>query len=178
MTPKAAGIAFWTDERIALLKKLWRDGLTGSQIAKRLGYVTRSAVIGKANRLGLASRALPKVTAGGVARPSKTRTASRGGFASVRVSTQGKVFAAPPVMPLPPMPAILDVSQAKPWLERAFGECAFPVAGEGADVMSCCAPVRGEGARYCAGHHKIVYRPTPTIDEGAVLRRAAVRRAA
>src|SRR4029453_6321983 len=47
----------WTDERVELLKKLWADGLSASQIASRLGGVTRNAVIGKVHRLGLAGRA-------------------------------------------------------------------------------------------------------------------------
>ena len=35
----------WTDERVELLKKLWAEGLSASQIAGRLGGVTRNAVI-------------------------------------------------------------------------------------------------------------------------------------
>ena len=37
----------WTDDRVELLKKLWGDGKTASQIAEELGGVTRNAVIGK-----------------------------------------------------------------------------------------------------------------------------------
>ena len=37
----------WTDERVELLKKLWAEGLSASQIAAQLGSVTRNAVIGK-----------------------------------------------------------------------------------------------------------------------------------
>jgi GcrA cell cycle regulator len=47
----------WTDERVELLKKLWNDGLSASQIAGELGNVTRNAVIGKVHRLGLSGRA-------------------------------------------------------------------------------------------------------------------------
>ena len=46
----------WTDERVELLKKLWADGLSASQIANELGSVTRNAVIGKVHRLGLSGR--------------------------------------------------------------------------------------------------------------------------
>src|SRR3989440_2851224 len=49
----------WNDERVDLLKKLWSDGLSASQIAGRLGGVTRNAVIGKVHRLGLSGRATP-----------------------------------------------------------------------------------------------------------------------
>ena len=46
----------WTDERVELLKKMWAEGKSASQIAKELGSVTRNAVIGKVHRLGLSSR--------------------------------------------------------------------------------------------------------------------------
>jgi GcrA cell cycle regulator len=36
----------WTDERVELLKRLWSDGLSASQIAAELGGITRNAVIG------------------------------------------------------------------------------------------------------------------------------------
>ncbi|WP_420859801.1 GcrA family cell cycle regulator [Marivivens marinus] len=46
----------WTDERVELLKKMWGEGQSASQIAKELGGVTRNAVIGKVHRLGLSNR--------------------------------------------------------------------------------------------------------------------------
>jgi GcrA cell cycle regulator len=49
----------WTDDQVLTLQQLWAQGLTASQIAQRLGTVTRNAVIGKAHRLGLASRPSP-----------------------------------------------------------------------------------------------------------------------
>ncbi|MCM2561510.1 GcrA cell cycle regulator [Lutimaribacter sp. EGI FJ00015] len=56
----------WTDERVELLKKLWGEGQSASQIAKELGGVTRNAVIGKVHRLGLSNR-----SGGGAAAASK-----------------------------------------------------------------------------------------------------------
>jgi len=47
----------WTDERVDVLKKMWGEGQSASQIAKELGGVTRNAVIGKVHRLGLSNRA-------------------------------------------------------------------------------------------------------------------------
>ena len=46
----------WTDDRVELLKKMWGEGQSASQIAKELGGVTRNAVIGKVHRLGLSNR--------------------------------------------------------------------------------------------------------------------------
>jgi hypothetical protein len=49
----------WTDERVALLKRLWGEGKTAAEIAGELGGVTRNAVIGKAHRLKLSNRVSP-----------------------------------------------------------------------------------------------------------------------
>jgi GcrA cell cycle regulator len=49
----------WTEERIERLKKMWHDGATASEIAEKLGGVSRNAVIGKAHRLGLEARPSP-----------------------------------------------------------------------------------------------------------------------
>ena len=52
----------WTTERIALLKNRIDAGLSCGQIAREIG-VSRNAVIGKANRLGLSR--FKSATAGG-----------------------------------------------------------------------------------------------------------------
>lgn len=65
----------WTDERVEMLKKLWAEGLSASQIAAKLGGVTRNAVIGKVHRLKLSGRAkTPKSSA-----PRVRRTPNPGG---------------------------------------------------------------------------------------------------
>src|SRR5580700_9746081 len=64
---------------------MWREGLSASQVARQLGGVSRSAVIGKVHRLGIAGRDAPsrpmggrpatrvRATAGGARRPQATR---------------------------------------------------------------------------------------------------------
>ena len=46
----------WTEDRIAALTRLWAEGWSASQIAERMGSVTRNAVISKARRLRLPDR--------------------------------------------------------------------------------------------------------------------------
>lgn len=65
----------WTDERVELLKKMWTEGQSASQIAKELGSVTRNAVIGKVHRLGLSNRAGTPV-AGAATGPTPAPTAA------------------------------------------------------------------------------------------------------
>ncbi len=63
----------WTDERVELLKKLWLEGLSASQIAGVLGEgVTRNAVIGKVHRLKLSGRAKPASSAPRARSPQRT----------------------------------------------------------------------------------------------------------
>lgn len=59
----------WTDERVDLLKKMWNEGHSASQIAKELGGVTRNAVIGKVHRLGLSNRNGPETDDSADAKP-------------------------------------------------------------------------------------------------------------
>lgn len=80
----------WTEERVELLKKLWLEGLSASQIAGVLGEgVTRNAVIGKVHRLKLSGRAKPASTAPRVRqapRPAARRVASPSTSSGVRSS--------------------------------------------------------------------------------------------
>ena len=50
----------WDNNNTNLLNKYWTEGFTASQIAQKIGNVTRNAVIGKAYRLNLEARAVSK----------------------------------------------------------------------------------------------------------------------
>ena len=63
----------WSDERIEALTKLWREGLSASQVARQLGGVSRSAVIGKIHRLGIAGREAPSRPHAVIGRPAADR---------------------------------------------------------------------------------------------------------
>lgn len=52
---KALANSSWTTARVQTLTKMWNEKAFASDIATVLG-ISRNAVIGKANRLGLASR--------------------------------------------------------------------------------------------------------------------------
>ncbi len=59
----------WTPERTNRLKTLWREGISARDIAYKIGGdLTRNAVIGKANRLGLS---------GGNGHGGKTKTPTK-----------------------------------------------------------------------------------------------------
>lgn len=67
-----------------------------------------------------------------------------------------------------PALTLMDVGRGRPWLQREQGECAFPVAGEGAATLSCCRPAfRGE---YCAAHRSIMFRPADQNEAREILK--------
>lgn len=48
----------WTEERVEALKQMWKEGLTTSEIARRLD-VSKNSIVGKVHRLGLSGRPSP-----------------------------------------------------------------------------------------------------------------------
>lgn len=90
----------WTDERVELLKKMWSEGQSASQIAKELGGVTRNAVIGKVHRLGLSNRA------GAAPAPAETKPEPKPAVAKAKPVPKPAVAPAPEPRPEPtPAPA-------------------------------------------------------------------------
>ncbi len=155
--------SFWTAERDAAAQALWRKGLSGREVARRLGAVSQNAVIGRMWRLGakrtkLASQQNQQA---GMAVRRTAAAAGRGGWP--RRALPGLLPTAlngpgsgPPLVehPLPQQTPVL--CSPRPWLTRENWECAYPVAGEGVSTLSCCnTPVR---RGYCAAHRAAIIR--------------------
>lgn len=156
----------WTSERTAMLRELWRDGLPGGVIAKRLG-MTRGMVAGKRHSLGLAPR-LGEV-AKQAERANGRRTASLCGHVGKADGPAQRAMAANVAAALDRMNRPLAGSNPKPWELRRPGECAFPVDGLGGATWSCCGPVE-PGSGYCHGHREMLAgRPWPPEDAPADL---------
>ncbi|MCF6303098.1 MAG: GcrA cell cycle regulator [Devosiaceae bacterium] len=88
----------WTDERVSILKKLWMEGLSASQIAGELGEgVTRNAVIGKVHRLKLSGRAKPATSSQRARNTSRVsrHTNPRGGGSSAGGGMKRRPMATP-----------------------------------------------------------------------------------
>ena len=81
----------WTDERVELLKKMWGEGQSASQIAKELGGVTRNAVIGKVHRLGLSNRTTTGAAAKAAPKETKAATAAPKPKAAPKEAPKAKV---------------------------------------------------------------------------------------
>jgi GcrA cell cycle regulator len=158
----------WTDERVELLKKLWQDGLSASQIANELGSVTRNAVIGKVHRLGLSGRA--KSTATSVQRQRKavakpaTKTllfhGSRGGAALAPiVMTVAQEDVAPQIAPVAAV-VVIPMTRRVSIMELREGVCRWPLGDPLQADFAFCGNECGGGATYCVHHASIAFQPS------------------
>ena len=142
----------WTTEAKAKLRSLWDQGATGQEIAVTMGGgLSRSAVIGMANRMGLEARQ---------ARINPLAAANK----RPRVKAAVKPKAAPVPRPETTPPLALSSAEEFPatsggsrhWLTRKPWECPYPVSGAGHATYSCCAPM-SERAPYCDAHARLCY---------------------
>lgn len=143
----------WNEERVALLRKLWTEGLSASQIAKQLGGVTRNAVIGKVHRLGLAGRATPSRPA---KRPVRTARPRIIGPSAPRLRTPSSL----PHVVIPDLePLRFEDGRAANVLTLNESMCKYPIGDPtDADFAFC-----GRGAAngpYCQDHARLAYQPS------------------
>jgi GcrA cell cycle regulator len=153
----------WTDERVELLKKLWTDGLSASQIAGELGGITRNAVIGKVHRLGLSGRA--KAPSSASPRPRKPRAASHV-FRTARPLIRGNTAlaantAASYELEVEPEPIenIIPIGQRCSILELNEDKCRWPIGDPGQPDFFFCGGKPVSSLPYCAYHSRIAYQP-------------------
>lgn len=143
----------WNEERVTLLRKLWAEGLSASQIAKQLGGVTRNAVIGKVHRLGLAGRATPSRPA---KRPVRTARPRIVGPTSPRMRPQ----MTSPAVPMPQLdPIRLGDGKTVSVLTLTESMCKFPIGDPTDADFAFCGRSSSFGV-YCADHARVTYQPS------------------
>lgn len=164
----------WTEERVELLKKLWADGLSASQIAGRLGGITRNAVIGKVHRLGLAGRATTsrmraprlrhRMTQHAPVRPAAApaprvqfRTAGNTALKPVFAPVEQKTVA----LALVPTPVELNVPKVLrvDLLDLKEGMCRWPIGDPQDEHFHFCGCQKAASGSYCEHHARIAYQP-------------------
>lgn len=104
----------WSDERVEVLKKLWGEGQSASQIAKELGGVTRNAVIGKVHRLGLSNRTVAGKPAPAAAKPAAKKPAKPAAKAPPKAAAPKAKSAAPATKVKPAPEPEAEPEVAKP----------------------------------------------------------------
>jgi GcrA cell cycle regulator len=160
----------WTEDRVDVLKKLWAEGHSASQIAKQLGGVTRNAVIGKVHRLGLSGRATPsrpvkrpprlarpkpQVQAGGAV-PATTTAPEE---TQIRRSDQQAILSAL-------QPATGAGGEVATILTLRDSMCKWPI-GDPADPQFAFCGRKSDCGPYCAEHAKVAFQPQRKRDRKA-----------
>jgi GcrA cell cycle regulator len=144
----------WNEERIEALTTMWREGLSASQVARQLGGVSRSAVIGKVHRLGIAGRDAPARPLGG--RPATRIRATAGG---VRRVTAARA----PREPAPSLPrAVFDVAATATIQSLTAHACRWPIGEPDQDGFGFCGRLRTAHPSYCDGHAPMATRRRET----------------
>lgn len=166
----------WTEERVELLKKLWNDGLSASQIAGELGNVTRNAVIGKVHRLGLSGRAKSAGSATPRPRKAPTRSPSHpmagpGNAAPQGATTRGNTALAPQFVaeveaeaevesvPAPVEDVVVPFSERVTIMDLREYMCRWPMGDPTTAEFRFCGARSVTGMPYCTHHARIAYQP-------------------
>ena len=149
----------WTDERVELLKKLWADGLSASQIAGELGGITRNAVIGKVHRLGLSGRA--KSPSSSVPRARKPRSHM---MRVQRPMSRGNTaLALAYEMDHEPEPEMIEniipLGQRCTLLQLNDDKCHWPIGDPGQPDFYFCGGKTAASTPYCGFHGRVAYQP-------------------
>jgi len=136
----------WTTERVAMLRSYFNAGLSCAQIANEIG-VSRNAVIGKMNRLGL-SRGR-RAAAPGI--PRAASSPRRPHVLTQRLALKA-LFAAEPV--------VTDVVSPEPCslFNLTARKCRWPIGSVGTPDFNFCGNSTADGVSYCAGHARMAYR--------------------
>jgi GcrA cell cycle regulator len=157
-----------TDERVDILNKLWQDGLSASQIAKRLGGVTRNAVIGKVHRLGLSGRATPSAPGRSMVKIPRRTPRPRSQRARPIAPPRLRLVARAPIEAAPEGPGLVACMTG-----LGAHMCKWPIGDPKSEAFSFCGRcAKGEGP-YCASHDQTAHRLSrlKPLDQDPLLRR-------
>ncbi len=133
---------------------MWREGLSASQVARQLGGVSRSAVIGKVHRLGIAGRDAPARPLGG--RPPTRVRATPGGTRRVQTprAPREQVISVPRI--------VFEVGPTATIHTLTTHACRWPIGEPDKDDFGFCGRLRSGHPSYCAGHAPMATRRRDT----------------
>jgi len=144
----------WNEERTATLRKLWLQGMSASQVARQLGGVSRSAVIGKVHRLGITVRDIP----------ARQRTAVR---TAVRAQPRARVVrdAAASVRPVLRLIEIAEMAPTANILGLEIRACRWPSGNPDPHDCGFCGREKPARGSYCDDHARGAFRKLASPSE-------------
>ena len=158
----------WDETRVAVLMEMWMDGNSAYQIADRLGGVTRSAVLGKLNRLQmLGSRTeesrykkakvkKPKIKPSGLRKtPGPVPVLAAPTAAALVTSKPSGLRKTPGPLPVLAAPTAAALVTSLMGLEA--GDCRFPIGDTRDTEFSFCRKPSVSGSVYCADCREKAY---------------------
>ncbi len=161
----------WTDERIALLKKMWKEGKSAAEIAKILAKgVTRNAVIGKAHRMGLSGRPSPiKKPAAAPKKEKEAAAPAKKESAREAAPAARKATPAPAAKPSPMLAReadelkkiekdVVPLGGGVSLLELTERMCKWPIGDPRDDDFTFCGRGIRVGTPYCPEHAAMAYQ--------------------
>jgi GcrA cell cycle regulator len=153
----------WNDERVEQLKKLWSEGLSASQIAGRLGGVTRNAVIGKVHRLGLSGRATTSRMKS--MRPRRQQVAKRVQSNKPRFNQSGnpalrQLYQGDAEPYVPPVEELVIPEKERKFITTLLeSDCRWPIGDPQHAEFHFCGKKKVNGLPYCEFHARRAFQP-------------------
>ncbi|MCL4767338.1 MAG: GcrA cell cycle regulator [Hyphomicrobiaceae bacterium] len=155
----------WTDDRVEQLKRLWAEGLSASQIAGRLGGVTRNAVIGKVHRLGLSGRATTSRMKSHRVRPRSAASVTAKRAVRTRFGTVGNPALRALYLPdaetyVPPVEElVVPLAERKTIQMLTDSSCRWPIGDPQTTEFHFCNRNKVPGLPYCEAHARRAFQP-------------------
>lgn len=161
----------WTDERVELLKNLWAEGLSASQIAAQIGGISRNAVIGKVHRMKLSSRgratppaARPKKTQRpavnnnrATARPSASRAPAVVGATALQTQFEPEAAVLPAIRA--ETDVVVPIARKLALTELTEKTCKWPIGDPLSEAFHFCGNQSSEAGPYCSYHARMAFQP-------------------
>jgi GcrA cell cycle regulator len=150
----------WTNHQVERLKALWAEGKSASIVGELLGK-TRSAICGKAFRLGLAKRETMRGerlrrTTDVLSRPLKRKQVSQPDGLTLPSGS-------PRPEPCPSVPGALPCTPLKSIDELRPWSCRYPMGDSTKPFEQIfCGRQTCDGSSYCSSHDAICKQPLPS----------------
>lgn len=154
----------WTEERVDILKKLWMDGLSASQIALELGGVTRNAVIGKVHRLGMSGRGKASSTTTrpraprAPATPVRPRPQTGGTIGNAALKISPDASPAPAPRPVRYEELVIPITERADIMDLTEHTCRWPIGDPTEKEFHFCGRKSDDSTPYCGHHRRIAYQ--------------------